>query len=171
MPYHRGNQPAYMRTPVGFIDMGGYLVEKKFYDFVTRLKEYDENLEVACLDGQLAEINDAPFIILERCTDGQLRKVFECWELNESVFERIVAADSNYDLLSAIEKKEKEAEDLVQRRYRDKMEENKELVEGIVQGMQNKSKFTYKDEEAGDTVTIYENRMPERHTILSKKKV
>jgi hypothetical protein len=148
----------------GLLNLDGYLVDKHFHDFMVRLRNYDENLTVAALDGQMAELYDAPFVILELCADGNLRAVFECWELNDSVFERLSLADTKrVDVLGHIDKITAQMEAAEDRRYRDKMEENKALVEAVVRNQ--KSRYTFKDNETGEKVTIYEDRPSKREGL------
>jgi len=82
----------------GMIQIDGLIVDKALYSIMEKVKEYDPNLEVMYCDPNRAEPFDAPWVIVERCNDGLYRRVFEVWDLNESVLERIYNADTRVSL-------------------------------------------------------------------------
>lgn len=145
----------------GLVNVDGMVVTKDFYHFVKAMKDHDENLELACLNPDMAELGEEPFVILERCKDGKLRKIFGVWELNESVLDRIRLCDTNrIDILAQIERTNEQRERDRIRRYQDKHEETLKLVEAVVRN--NKNSYSYKDENTGEKVTIYDDRPSER---------
>jgi hypothetical protein len=122
-----------------------------------RIKEYDPNIEILCLDPARADsVTEEPFIIAERCKDGVLRTIFRCWELNEFVLTRIQLADgTRFNALESIEKTEEKVRQDNQRRYEEKMAESRDIVKHIA-GM--KSKYTVRDSNTGELITFYDDR-------------
>lgn len=134
----------------------GQIVEKDALHIAERIKEYDENLEIMCLDPMMSDFNDAPFVICERKPDGSLRKIFEAWELNNQILERIAQADNHlFDLNAKFDSINNVAEKLKADRYKDKQGATTELIESIVKD--RKTHFSFKNDE-GDLVTIHEDR-------------
>lgn len=158
--------PYYMQAGTkGVVNVGGMLATTDFIQFVAAMKDHDENLELACLNPDMADLGDEPYMILERCTDGKLRKVFGVWELNESVLDRIRMCDSNmHDILALIDKENASREREVQRRYRDRQEENKAIVASAVKNLHEKenSSYTFKDKDTDEKITIYYDRPSKR---------
>lgn len=149
----------------GLVNVEGFVCTKEFFDFVKAMKEHDDNLELACLNPDMAELGDEPFVILERCRDGNLRKVFGVWEINESVLDRIRMCDSNrIDILAMIDKENAARERETMRRYRDKAEENKAIVESAVRNMgeRERSSYSWKDKETGEKVIVHADKPSER---------
>lgn len=149
----------------GLVNVEGFICTREFYDFVAAMKDYDDNLELACLNPDMAELGDEPFVILERCTDGNLRKVFGVWEINESVLDRIRMCDGNrHDILAMIDKENAARERETLRRYKDRSEENKAIVESAIRNMgeREKSKYTFTDKDTGEKVTIHADKPSER---------
>jgi hypothetical protein len=89
----------------------------------------------------------------------QVFKVFEFWELNDSVLERLYNSDTRRtDVLADIDANNKKIRDAENRRYREKMEAKIDLVASIVGSM--KSSYSYNDEDRNAKVTMYEDRPP-----------
>ena len=146
-----------LQTGKELIDVDGNLVEADALHIAERIKEYDPNLEILCLDPARAEsVTEEPFIIAEKCRDGVLRTVFRCWELNEFVLTRIQMADgTRFNALDTIEKNEEKIRQDNQRRYEEKMAESRDMVKHIA-GM--KSKYTIRDRQTGELITFYDDR-------------
>ena len=150
-----------------FINVDGNLVEADALRIAEKLKEYDENLEVICLNPNAGHgLNEAPFIIAERRADGTLNKVFEAWALDDSVVERVVLADqrkfdpfARYDTMAQMQRKLKDD------RYRETMNETKDLVEAVVRN--NKNSFIYRNKE-DDLVKIFDDRPAEKINAISR---
>jgi hypothetical protein len=155
-----------MQTGTNWFDPGngnllvvdGQIVERDALRIAEAIKDYDESL-----DPDLADVNEAPFIVCERRkTDGALIRVMEAWELDERILERIYAADTQRsDVLLGLEKKEVQMRRDQQSRYQEKRDANKDLVESIVKNM--KSKYTF--EKDGKKVTLYDDRPAESEVI------
>jgi hypothetical protein len=78
----------------GFVQVDDYVVQKDVLHIIESVRNYDPNLDVLYLDPDRAGLFDAPWIVVENCPDGMVRKVFEVWELNDSVMERLFNADT-----------------------------------------------------------------------------
>lgn len=136
------------------INVDGVLVEKGVYDLVAKIKEYDENLEVLYLDPSrvMVEAFDAPWMIAERCKDGQLRTVFSVWELNDSVLERIWQADNQkFNVQTRLEANNESARQEIRRRYQDVRDEAKDIVQHILKNPKGRYSFP---STTGETVTL-----------------
>jgi len=82
----------------------GVVVERDVLDIVDWVRNYAPGLDVLYLEG-LAKVGQPPFKIVERCFDGKVRVVLDCWTLDESVKARIYAADTQrIDIEAAIQK-------------------------------------------------------------------
>jgi hypothetical protein len=153
-----------------FID--GAMVERKAHAIVEKIKDYDERLEVLCLDPAYAsDITEEPFIIGEVVIqDGkeQFFKIFGCWELNDAVLERIYLSDTRrLDVLARIDKINNAVKLDNERRYQERREASMDLVKHIV--ADKKSKYTFERENTQNNtkelVTIYDDRPSERKTL------
>lgn len=109
----------------GFVQVDDFVVEKNVLDVIDRIRDYDPNLDVLYLNpDRFSEAFDAPWVIIEKCKDGQVRKVFDVWEMNDSVFEKLVACDTmRGDLLLSIDAHNTRLREESQRRYDDKRHE------------------------------------------------
>lgn len=137
------------------VQVGDFLVELDALRIVERIKEYDTNLEVLCLDPARAEsITEEPFIIAEHCKDGKLRPVLRAWKLDEHVLLRIIAADKC--TLQTLESMEQATRDEAHSRYRDAMEESHDIAQHVLKD--RKSSYTVRDSVTGDMLTFYDDR-------------
>ena len=144
-----------------FVVVDGQIVERDALHIAEKIKEYDENLEILCLDpDRMDNINEAPFVICCRRPDGTLYRIFEAWKLDDTVVERVACADNHrfslndrYESLKAMEEK------LKQDRYKDKMLENADIVAAAVRN--RTSSFKFRNDE-GDLVTIHEDKPSEK---------
>jgi hypothetical protein len=153
-----------MRLDVGtedYVNVEGALVEKDALLIAERLAEYDPNLYVICLDpNHVDAINDAPFIIAEQCEDGKMRRIFECWELNNSVLDRVMQADtSKYDVLTDMDKINAKFHSDNKQRYEEIMLENAEQAKAVLRS--TKSSYTLPNAHGGIS-KIHYNRPAER---------
>lgn len=145
-----------------FIVVEDMIVEKRMHDIVEKIKDYDDRLEVLCVDPNTCAFAEAPFIIAE-VTGNQIFKIFECWELNESVLERIYLADTKrVDVLLNMDKSNERVRLDQERRYQEKRDASRDLVSAIAKGMETKSSFSYR-RETGEKVTFYEDRPAKEH--------
>lgn len=137
-----------------YIMVDNNIVERKMHEIVEQIKNYDDRLEIVC-NADAMGISEAPFILAEVVGD-QFYKVFEFWQLDESILERIYLADTKrVDVILNMEKNNQAIKDESQRRYREKMEASKDLVASII-GTQ-KSVYTFKNE-YDEIIKVYDDR-------------
>jgi hypothetical protein len=143
-----------------YIVIDNMLVDKKMHDIAQKIDEYDEHLCILCVDPAWCEFSEAPFVLAEivDTKDGpQVFKVFEFWELNDSILERIYASDTRrVDVLAEMDKNNKKVKDEEHRRYREKMQATADLAASIITS--RKSSYTYTDEDRDAKVTVYDDR-------------
>ena len=146
-----------------FIMVGDMMVEKRAHAIVERIKDIDDSLEVLCVDPDMCPFSEAPFVLAEiRQTPTGFRafKVFEFWELNDSVVERVQLADSSkHDILELIDKNNKKIQDDLKSAARERSESKKDLVEHIIAN--TKSSYSYIDPERNAKVTIHDDKPSE----------
>jgi hypothetical protein len=144
-----------------FIVVDGHIVERDALRIAEAIKDYDDNLELLCLDpGRAAGISDAPFLVAERCPDGVLRPVFKAWELNDELLHRIWQSDQQkFDGYARLEEMELASKREKERRYLEFREEAKDIVKSIA-GM--KSSYIAPDPGTGENVKFFDDRPAER---------
>lgn len=135
----------------------GMFVERDALRVVEAIRAYDPNLDVICLDPSRAEgISDHPYIVVEKCNDGQLRPVCRAWKLDDELIARVQAADcQRRDVMEDILNAERNFKLNNERRYKEWREEVADQVKHIA-GM--KSKYTVRDSNTGDLITFYDDR-------------
>ena len=143
------------------IDVDGFLVEADALRVVEALKQYDSDLEVLCLKPEMAGAGDAPYQICQKDSHGVLRKIFDCWQLDDRVLSRIQLADGHRNnIISVLETREAAIQKAKDTRYRDFMEEAKDVVSHIVKNRRNV--YTFRDDTTGQLVKVYDDRPSER---------
>jgi len=118
----------------------GSVVETDALNIARRISEYDSNLSVQYLtDAQ--RVDEPPFRIVERCKDGITRPVFSVWILDETVLQRIFAADmEKWNVLERIDNNNAKTKQTEQKRYRDSMGHASEIVKEVIKS--SKDTFT-----------------------------
>jgi len=146
------------------ISIDGMLVERDALRIAEAINDYDPNLVVLCVDPNRAtDISEAPFIIAEKCKDGITRPVFKCWELNDSVLDRIRFADGNRMSASkSLEQIQNEILTERERRYTEKREISADISTHVLKTRQ--SHYTVVDTNTGETIHFYDDRPTERKT-------
>ncbi len=143
------------------IDVNGFLVEADALRVAEALKEYDSDLEILCLKPEMAGAGDAPYQICHKDSKGILRKIFDCWQLDDRVLSRIQLADSHrVNIIKAMETREEEIKKNRDQRYQDFAAERKDLVSHIAANRRNA--YSFRDATTGDLVTVYDDRPSER---------
>jgi hypothetical protein len=141
-----------------YLDMGGGVwVESDTLRIAQAVKDYDENLEVICLDPARpgVKITSAPFMVIQRMPNGTFQKVLEAWELDNRVLERIWLADQHKNnQLQTLEQMEKAIREGQEKRYREALDEANELSLDII--VSKASAYSFKNKE-GDKVKIHED--------------
>lgn len=144
-----------------FVLVDGNIVERDTLHIAERIKEYDENLEILCLDPDKAGLNDAPFVICERMPNGSLQRIFECWVLDNSVIERIALADQHkFNALTRVEELEAAFKKDREARYKDRADEMKDIMAHAVKN--RTSSYTIRNHE-NELVTIDERAPVKRN--------
>lgn len=133
----------------------GMYVERDVLGVVSMIAEYDPNLKVKVLAGDGGDVAQPPYRLVEVCRDGLERIVFDIWELDQRVLERIKAADNaRSNVLARVEKQNESAHDLLNRRYREQMDEAHDIVKTFLKS-RDKTKWTVRD---GDRLVTIEDR-------------
>lgn len=131
----------------------GMYVERDVLNIVARIQEYDSNLKVKVLAA--GGPGDAPYKLVELCADGIERIVFDIWELDQRVLDRIMAADNaRHNVLGVVESKNEKFKVDLNQRYRERMLEAHDIVSTFMKS-RTKSKWTVKD---GDRLITIEDR-------------
>ena len=93
----------------------------------------------------LAEVDDPPFRIIERCRDGIERQVMQVWELDSRVIERlhIIDAFNGWDPQDEIDKMNAKAKADREAKFAAERQELSNIAAGALQS--KNSKFTFKD--------------------------
>lgn len=148
-----------LNTGPELIEVDGMIVEKDLYNVAQQIKKYDENLELLYLDpdrDQDGNISAEPWILAERCTDGQLRKIKGYWQLDERVMADIEAADTQrHNLEAVIAGKRIAIQQETERRYKELKEHRMDIVAHIA-GM--KSSTVVPDPVTGEPIKFYDDR-------------
>lgn len=165
------SESVVMRTPgkEDYINVHGMIVEKKAHWIVEKIKDIDDSLEVLCVQPGMAAIFEAPFCLVEhRLTPDGPRafKVFDFWELNEEVLERVRLADTaKHDVLAYIDKENARVLNEQKSEHRSEMESKKELVASIINS--TKSSYSFVDEKTGVKKTIFEDGRPVKKELVN----
>jgi len=131
----------------------GVYVERDVLNIVEKVKEYDENLSIKFCEPSLSDPGDAPYKLVERCRDGMERVVFDIWELNGSILDRLYDADTQKnDILLSIDGKNLIAKKKEDQRYKEAIELAHDVTVSMLKS--NKHKWTYKDNITGNIVTF-----------------
>ncbi len=134
----------------------GSLVEEDALRIAQKIAEYDDNLRLKYCARE-ADLTDAPYKLVEICKDGAERIVFDVWELDDRVIERLYAADTRHrDIEAILNKENAEAKRDENRRYQEKQDEALEIAQSVYKS----SKDTYKmtDPHTGKKMKIHSHR-------------
>jgi len=143
-----------------WVVVDGQIVERDALRIAEKINEYDPNLVLMCLDDNMADFRDAPFVLCERRPNGSLTKIFEAWELDDRILERIFAADQQrFDPLARIESMEAKKKRESESRYKEQMAENLDVLVHAVKN--RKSTYTVENHD-GDLIRTHEDKPPTR---------
>lgn len=110
----------------------GSLIQDDVLRIVERVSEYDPNLKIQYLPWA-GGVDQAPYRLVEKGKDGEWRKVFDIWELDQRVLDRIYAADSHkLDLLKLIDEHNAKAKADKEKAREEEAERDKDIVASIV---------------------------------------
>lgn len=142
------------------INVDGHLVEADALRVVESLKAYDPDIEVLCLKPEMAGAGDEPFQVCYN-DNGQLRKIFGCWELNGSLLDRLRACDTKRNnLIAVLDGMEVTIQNENEHRYREEREQDTDLVLHVVRN--RRSRYSFRDRHTDDMVTVFDDRPSER---------
>ena len=132
------------------------LIERDVLNVIEKIYDYDPNLKVQYLE-KAAAAGDAPYRIIERCSDGEWRVIFYAWTLDERILERIRLADCHaVDILSSVDSHNASLRQREGRRFKERMGEAADITTHILKS--SKGRYTFKD---GDKlVTIDDDPKP-----------
>lgn len=150
----------------------GTWVERDVLSVARKIQEYDPNLRVQFLNDAATGVGEAPYRIVETCKDGIERVVFSVWVLDDSVLQRIFAADNQkFDVLGALDKTNAKAKQREQRRYQDKLGEANEITKTVLRSP--KDTFSVPraviDPEAGSDQKVIFRAKPGDHGSTDRK--
>lgn len=145
----------------------GSLVERDVLNIVEKIRNYDSNLLVKYVDPNRINLGDAPYRITERCPDGMERLIMEVWKLDETVLDRIMAADnSRNNVLLSIDSANLLAEKIQKRRYEEICLEDQDLMTSYLKSPKGKYSFRRRKDEA---LVIIDDQEGRKHTVKEKK--
>lgn len=143
-----------------FIAVDGHIVERDALRIAEKIAEHDPDLRILCLDPNKSGVNDAPFIVCHVRNDGSMYRVFECWELNDTIVERVIMADNHrFDCVDRLTSMQDVQRKLQEDRYRDKSLEMQDIVASAVKN--RTSAFKFKNDQ-DELVTIHDNKPVEK---------
>ncbi|MGH9982420.1 MAG: hypothetical protein ACRD8W_00500 [Nitrososphaeraceae archaeon] len=138
----------------------GVYVEKDTLDIVRRIRAYDSNLRVKYLDPDSGGgLTDAPYKIVEVCSDGIERVVCSVWKLDARVLERLYLADTQkHDILAGIDRNNAAVKEATKRRFKEELESSHDLAEHILKT----PKLTYTIKGVDGTQIVVDSHIPVR---------
>lgn len=121
----------------------GSSVEHDTLRIVEKLREYNDRLDVKYL-GHGGSLTDAPYALFERCPDGIERKVFDIWELDDRVMQRLYAADTQRnDILAGVDAANFDVKKLQQRRFKETQAEIADIVTHMAKASGGRYSFIF----------------------------
>jgi len=122
-------------------------------EWIRNYGDYYAQIDVAYLDPDKCDSPfDAPYIIFEHCRDGIPRLVCSVWKLDETVKERIKAADTTlYDVGAQIEKHNEARRKELAQASKDRMAEAGDIYAHALANP--KTSYTFPNTD-GDNVTL-----------------
>lgn len=130
----------------------GSQVEADVYNVVEKIRNYDPNLRVKYLN-MASGLHEAPYALFELCPDGIERKVFDIWELDDRVLDRLVAADTlKHNVLARMDANNALVRNDRENRYKERIAEAHDITATFLKS-DKQNAWTFKNED-GKTVTI-----------------
>lgn len=140
--------------------IGNLLVENDALRIAQAIKDYDEDLDLICLDpdGAGIKLNSAPFMVVCKMPNGTYQMVFDAWTLDDRILERLWASDrQRFDQLATIDSINNGIKMDKYNKYREKVENEHEITRSIIAS--NKSHYNFTNDK-GDKVRINESGIP-----------
>jgi hypothetical protein len=145
----------------------GSYVESDVLNIVEKIRAYDPNLNIKYCDPALADLDDAPYKIVELCPDGVERVVFYVWKLDETILERIYAADNACNnVLVGLNNNNLIAKKAQERRYEEIRLEDQDIVASYLKSPKGKFSFKRREDDALVTIDDQEGR---RHKVNERR--
>jgi len=120
----------------------GYYVERDVLRIVEKVREYDSALRVKFL-AEASSLGDAPYCITEICKDGVERVVMFIWDLDDTVIERLYAADTQqFNVLGDLDAKNLQALANQNRRFREEQDQALDISKHILKSPKGTYSFT-----------------------------
>lgn len=127
----------------------GSYVEHDVLNIVDKIRAYDENLVLKYTPNP--SISDPPYKLFEKCRDGIERKVFDIWELDERVIERLYAADNaRNNVLQDLDGHNLTVQQINERRYKEEMEEAADMLTSMLKSP--KGRYSMRDQKTGNVL-------------------
>lgn len=127
-------------------------VERDVLGIVEWVRDYHPNLDVLYLDPDHFSLTDAPYAIVEYDAQGRAQLVFSCWHLDESVKDRVKAADTwRYDVQGAIDLAEARQRKETEAKWEEEREKNTDVVKHVLANPKGTYSFPNAD---GEVVTL-----------------
>jgi hypothetical protein len=137
----------------------GTVVESDVLRIAEKIQEYDENL-ILKYCAQPDSLTDAPYRLVEICRDGLERTVFDIWELDDRVLERLYAADTKHrDIQAMIEGENEKARKDQNRRYQELKDETDNIIGAVLKS--DKQSYTFDNPITGNRVKVHQDRPAE----------
>lgn len=131
----------------------GSVVERDVFSISQIIAERWPELRIMYLDpSRVAEVNDPPYKIVEKCKDGNYREVMRVWQLDYSVIRRLELADTHsVDVEALLDGLVAKEQAKTKAKYSEANEQIKDIAVSAL--TTPKKKYTFKTEN-GRLVTI-----------------
>lgn len=134
----------------------GVYVERDTLRIAEKIQEYDPNLRLKYC-AQPESLSDAPYKLVEICKDGIERVVFDIWELDDRVIEKLYAADTRYqDINAMLDSANEKAKKDENRRYKELQDEANEIAHSIFKS--DKDTYKLNDPVTGKSLKVHAHR-------------
>lgn len=137
----------------------GVYVERDTLRIAEKIQEYDPNLRLKyCAENQ--RLTDAPYKLVELCPDGNERVVFDIWELDDRVLERLWKADTKkFDINQMLDTTNQKAKEAQKRRYKDIQGEANEIAHSVFKS--SKDTYVYEEPSTGKKIKFHAGKPAE----------
>ena len=144
------------------IEMGdGSLVESDVLRIVEKVREYDENLVVKFIPPHAASVTDAPYAIFERCRDGLERLVFSVWKLDDTILERLEAADTQrHNILVDMDGRNLKVKQAKQQRFKEELLGASDIMASMLRSPKGKYSFPVENSDGSRKVITVDDSGP-----------
>jgi hypothetical protein len=112
----------------------GAYVEEDVLRVVDKIRETYPHIRVKYCEPGTGTFDSAPYKIVEICRDGIERVVFDVWELNDLVLERLYASDTlKHDVLAQIDRNNALVRKNQLRQFQESMDDAADIVKHVLQ--------------------------------------